>query len=180
MFELIAANPFYGYLFIFFARVADVSLDVFRLLLLTRGYAIPAAVIGFFEVSIFVLALGTVISGGPIDFIKIIAYSGGFATGNLAGSYLEEKMAFGFVVVQVFPSDDCCGELVRRLRDHNFGVTRIAGKGRSGPRDILVVTAKRKNLPQIVKIMDQVAPETFFNISDIRSIHGGVFPRSRP
>lgn len=180
MLQSVAANPVFGYIFIFIARVVDMSLDVFRLLMLTRGYALPAAVLGFFEVAVFVLALGTVLYGGLNDPIKVVAYAGGFATGNLIGALIEEKMAFGYVVVQVFPARSICNELIIQLREKNYGVTRIAGEGRFGPRDILVVTTKRKNLPYIIKTIDQVAPETFFSISDIRSIHGGVFPRRRP
>lgn len=180
MLETVLSNPVYGYLFIFTARVIDVSLDVFRLLMLTRGYALAAAVIGFFEVCIFVLALGTVIAGGISDPVKIIAYAGGFATGNIIGSIIEERMAFGFVAIQMFPHESHCGNLVARLRENNYGVTRIKGEGISGPRDMLVVSAKRKNLGSILRIMNEVAPQTFFNISDIRSIHGGIFPHRRP
>lgn len=178
--ETVIANPVLGYFFIFTARVIDVSLDVFRLLMLTRGYALAASVIGFFEVSIFVVALGTVIAGGLSDPVKIVAYAAGFATGNMIGSLIEERMAFGFVAIQMFPHYSRCTNLMARLRESNYGVTRIAGEGISGPRDMLVVSAKRKNLGNILKIMNDVAPETFFNISDIRSIHGGIFPHRRP
>lgn len=178
--ELIFANPLYCCLFIFTARVIDVSLDVFRLLMLTRGYAVTAAVIGFFEVSVFVLALGAVISGGFQDPLKVIAYAGGFAAGNILGSFIEGKMAVGYVAVQVFPERDICEKLIDILRDKNYGVTKLTGEGRSGPRDILIVTSKRRYLPNIIKLLDQVAPGTFFSISDIRSIYGGIFPRRRP
>lgn len=180
MLEIIAHNPVYAYFFIFFARVTDVSLDVFRLLLLTRGYSIVAAAIGFFEVSIFVLAIGTVIAGGFTDYLRVIAYAGGFATGNLVGARIEEKMAIGYVAIHVFPSRQCCEGLTDMLRERNYGVTRILGEGKSGPRDMLVVTVKRKDLPVILKLLEQAAPEAFFNVSDIRSIHGGIFPRRRP
>lgn len=180
MLETLLANPVFGYFFIFTARVIDVSLDVFRLLMLTRGYALAAAVIGFFEVGIFVVALGTVIAGGLSDPVKIVAYAAGFATGNIIGSLIEERMAFGFVAIQMFPHNSRCAGLIARLRESNYGVTRIAGEGKTGPRDILVVSAKRKNMGSILKIMNDVAPETFFNISDIRSIHGGIFPHRRP
>ncbi len=180
MLDIINSNLVFGYFFIFLARVADVSLDVFRLLMLTRGYALAAAVIGFFEVCIFVLALGLVIAGGLDDPLKVIAYAGGFATGNLVGSYIEGKMAFGYVVMHVFPANHSCNELITCLRDCNYGVTKVTGEGRSGPRSMLMLTVKRKDLPNIIKIMDQAAPETLFNTSDIRSIHGGIFPRRRP
>lgn len=180
MFETLIANPVNGYLFIFFARVIDMSLDVFRLLLLTRGYAVRASVIGFVEVSVFVLALGMVFSGGLTDPLKILAYAAGFATGNLVGSFIEEKMALGYIVIQVFPPNHCCDNLITHLRERNFGVTRITGEGKTGPRDILLVTTKRKNQPELLKIFNDMSPEMFFNISDIRSIHGGIFPRHRP
>ena len=49
----------------------------------------------------------------------------------------------------------------------------------SGDSEILVATIKRKDLKDIIKIMNQVSPDIFFNISDIRTIHGGIFPRKR-
>lgn len=177
--ELFNYYPILAYLFIFLARVIDVSLGVFRLLLLTRGYAIPAALIGFVEVSVFVLALGTVFSGGLTDFTKVIAYAGGFAIGNLVGIKIEGYMAVGYVVIQMFPDEEHCGRLRNILREHNYGVTSIPGEGKWGPREILVATIKRKDLSDILNIMNQVAPDTFFNTSDIRSTHGGVFPHKR-
>lgn len=180
MLETISNNLVLGYLFIFFARVADVSLDVFRLLLLTRGYALHAALIGFVEICIFVVALGTVLTGGPMDLLKIITYAGGFATGNLVGAYIEDKMAVGYTAIHIYCCHHICDILTTRLRNQNFGVTQITGEGRSGPRDILIVTAKRKDLPFILGLLDEVAPGTFYNVSDVRSLKGGIFPHRRP
>jgi uncharacterized protein YebE (UPF0316 family) len=180
VFEAISNNLILGYFFIFFARVADVSLDVFRLLLLTRGYALQAALIGFVEVCIFVIALGAVLSGGPMDILKIITYAGGFATGNLVGAYLEDKMAVGYTAIHIYCCRQICESITTHLRNKNFGVTRLTGEGRSGPRDILIITAKRKDLPFILGLLEEVAPDTFYNVSDIRSLKGGIFPHRRP
>lgn len=84
------------------------------------------------------------------------------------------------MIMHVFPAMSNCDELIARLRKENFGVTKIAGEGSSGIREVLIVTAKRKNVPNILKTINAVEPDTFFNISDIRSIHGGIFPRRRP
>jgi uncharacterized protein YebE (UPF0316 family) len=180
MLEFISSNPIYSYFFVFFARVIDVSLDVFRLLLLTRGYALAAAVIGFFEVSVFVLALGTVIADKSIDIIKVIAYAGGFATGNLIGAFIEDKAALGYVAIQIFPHKQYCDQLTAYLRKSRYGVTKILGEGRTGAREMLIITTKRKDLPHILRILDRVAPDVFFSVSDIRAIRGGIFPRRRP
>ncbi len=49
MLESIITNPLFGCLFVFLARVTDMSLDVLRLLMLTRGYALTAAVVDFLK-----------------------------------------------------------------------------------------------------------------------------------
>lgn len=83
-----------GYLFIFLARVVDVSLATMRTLMLVRGKGLIAACIGFFEVMIYITALNKVVSGldNPAN---LVVYALGFATGNFMGSYIEEKLAIG-------------------------------------------------------------------------------------
>ncbi len=179
MLEFIAGYPLLGYALIFLARVVDVSLDVFRLLLVTRGYAWQASVIGFVEIVIYVIALGSVVNGGPMDFYKILAYAGGFASGTMVGSAIEERVAVGYTAVQIYCGPQACANISGQIRSQNFGVTRIRGEGRSGPRDILIVTAKRRDLPQMLALLDEIAPDTFYSISDVRSLRGGVFPHRR-
>ena len=50
-----------SYVFIFLARVVDVSLGTLRIIYLSRGRSRIAAVIGFVEIAIYVVALGMVI-----------------------------------------------------------------------------------------------------------------------
>lgn len=179
MLEFITNHAFASYVLIFFARVIDVSLDVFRLLLVTRGYAWQAALIGFVEIIIYVIALGSVLTGGSMDFYKILAYAGGFASGTLIGTSIEERVAVGYTAVQIFCGPQVCANISAQIRSKNFGVTRISGEGRSGPRDILIVTAKRRDLPHMLALLDEIAPDTFYSISDVRSLRGGIFPHRR-
>lgn len=85
-----------NFLFIFIARMADVALMTIRMLMIVRGKRIQAAVIGFFEVTIYILALGQVVQNIDNTY-SILAYALGFSSGNYLGSYLEEKMAMGFM-----------------------------------------------------------------------------------
>ncbi|MGI6412521.1 MAG: DUF5698 domain-containing protein [Syntrophomonadaceae bacterium] len=48
-------------LFIFLARIIDVSLGTIRMILVIRGDKVPAAIIGFFEILVYTLALGLVV-----------------------------------------------------------------------------------------------------------------------
>jgi len=87
-------------LFIFTCRVVDVSLGTIRLLLLVRGKRVQAALVGFFEVLVFIHALGRVV--GHIDNpVKLLAYASGFASGCILGSLLEEKITTGYQTVHV-------------------------------------------------------------------------------
>lgn len=169
-------TPMGAYLFIFIARVMDMSLDVLRLLMLMRGKKAIASLVGFVEVSIFIVALGQALSGGLDDPGKIIAYAAGFATGNFVGSLIEEWLAVGHLSMQVFPSPAKVEILCQRFREEGFGVTTVCGCGRSGERTIMFVHLKRKDLKRATDILDQVEPETFYNISDSRAVRGGVFP----
>jgi len=70
-----------GYLFIFGARILDVSMATVRMLMIVRGKRLQAALIGFFEVIIYVVALGKVVSGLS-DPGNLLAYALGFASAN--------------------------------------------------------------------------------------------------
>lgn len=166
----------FAYLFIFFARVVDMSLDVLRILMLMRDRRVWAAVIGFFEVSIFVLALNEVLKGGLTDPGKIIAYAGGFAMGNYLGSVIESKLAMGFLSIHIIPPKDMVEEFTRLMREEGFGVTSVQGCGRDGERIMLFVMIKRKDLNKALNLINTICPNAFFNVSDARRIHGGVFP----
>ena len=89
-----------NYFFIFFARVLDMSLFTMRMLFLVRGKRLSAAALGFFEVMIYVTALGKVVNGLS-DFRNLLAYALGYACGNYIGSLLEEKLAIGKITAQI-------------------------------------------------------------------------------
>lgn len=169
----------YTYLFIFFARVTDMSLDVIRILMLTRGKKLQATIIGFVEVSIFLVALGQVLQGGLNDVFKIIAYAGGFAAGNFVGSLIEEKIALGYLSLQIFPDNECLPDLTDRLREAGFGVTCVNGQGLHGERTVLHVYLKRKDLNRAVELLNQINCNTFYNVSDTKQIKGGIFSGKR-
>ena len=66
-------------------------------------------------------------------------------------------------------------ELVTALRDENFGVTVLEGKGRTGPRHILTIILRRKDLPRLRAVIDQIEPDVFYTELDARLIKGGYF-----
>jgi len=164
-----------GYLFIFFARICDVSLGTMRTIMVVRGHRLYAAVIGFCEVTIYIVALSKIFANLD-NPLSIVVYAAGYATGNYVGSMLEEKVAVGVLTVQVITMKDPL-EFTEILRKEGYGVTVIEGQGREGTRYILQVILARRCLPQLRKTVDQWDECAFMTVFDARSTKGGIFNR---
>jgi len=90
---------------IFLARIMDVSIGTMRLIFVSKGMKYLAPVLGFFEVTIWLLAIGQIMQ--HLDNVMCyIAYGSGFAMGNYLGIVLEEKMSIGTVLIRVIPQKD--------------------------------------------------------------------------
>jgi uncharacterized protein YebE (UPF0316 family) len=83
---------------IFSARIVDVSLGTLRTIVVFRGYPIVAAVLGFFEILVWLVAAGQVFQNLGAWYLAI-AYAGGFAAGNIVGMWFESKLAMGSELV---------------------------------------------------------------------------------
>lgn len=162
-----------GYLFIFGARILDVSMSTVRMLMIVQGRRVYAAIIGFFEVIIYITALGKVVNGlsNPGN---LLAYALGFACGNYIGIFIEEKIALGNLTAQVVLNGNI-DEVVDELRGKGYGVTVIEGLGKNGIRRILNITLKRKDLKNLHEILKSLDNEAFITVSNTKHISGGYF-----
>lgn len=163
----------YGYLFIYFAKVSDVTLTTIRMIMVVKGRRIQAAAIGFVEIIIYIMALGKVLEdlSNPIN---VLMYATGYATGNYLGIYVEEKMALGSIIAQVIAPGNSM-KLAEKLREEGFGVTVAEAYGKDGMQHILNIAMQRKNLHKLYKVLDEYDTKTFVTITDARSTRGGYF-----
>ena len=92
---------------IFAARIADVSIGTVRLIFISRGLKYLAPIVGFFEVFIWLMAIGQIMQNisNPVCFV---AYAGGFAMGNFVGMCIAEKLSLGVVMVRVVTMRATC------------------------------------------------------------------------
>lgn len=164
-----------GYLLIFSARVVDVSCATLRMLFVVRGKKFYGAMIGFVEVIVYVLALDYVVSRLN-DPKALIIYALGFATGNIVGSTLEEKLAVGIVTVQVITMAHPL-ELTQILRSAGFGVTVWEGQGREGIRHVLNIIVPRKRMQELMSIVNNWDYHAFITVFDTRATKGGIIMR---
>ena len=160
---------------IFLARCTDVTMGVFRILMVVKGRKILAACLGFFEVMVFISTMNIIMGGGKsLSFPEMLGYCGGFAAGNIVGSYLESKLMDAYVLAEIIAEkSEASDGLVQRLREAGFGTTVIVGDGRSGPRLVIKVICSRKHVKRVSAISDEFG--SFLFISDIRGVSGGYF-----
>lgn len=160
-------------LFIFMARILDVSMGTVRTILLVKGNRKIAAALGFFEVMIFLLVLGNVV-GNINRPILIIAYCAGFACGNIIGGKIEEILSIGKVSAEVILKANV-EEVILALRNEGFGVTIFEGMGLEGKSYMMNIILERKNIKKFREIMKKADPNAFITIFDIRTSAGGHF-----
>lgn len=177
--EALFAGP-WGPLVIFLLRICDVSLALLRTLLAVRNVRVAVPILGFFEVLIWIFAVGAAI-GNLTSPLHLLGYAGGFAMGNVVGMWLEEKLAFGLAIVRVI-SRDWGVQIATTLREQGFGVTEFIGHGRDGGVEILDTVIKRRQLPAALEIIDRCDPAAFVMIEEPRLIRQGWLqsqPRER-
>jgi uncharacterized protein YebE (UPF0316 family) len=159
---------------IFFARVADVTLGTLRIIFVSRGKRKIAPLLGFFEVLIWIVAIGQLVQNlGSVT--SYLGYAAGFAVGNYVGMWIEDRLAIGTLIVRaIVPSGG--EEVMRRLHDAGFGVTGVDGQGVAGPVKLVYAVVKRKHIREVMDIIHNVHPKAFITVEDARSSLDGVFP----
>lgn len=165
----------YDLLFIFFARIIDVSLGTVRMILVIRGDRWIAALIGFFEIMVYVTALGKVI-GALQEPEKLILYCLGFATGVVVGSWIEERIALGYRGLQVTTSVDN-HYLVDCLRDQGHAVTTWQAMGLEGPKVVLSMLLKRKTAWKVADQIREQDENAFIVFFEPTSFAGGFIKK---
>jgi uncharacterized protein YebE (UPF0316 family) len=158
---------------IFLARILDVSIGTLRLIFVSKGFKFYAPILGFFEVVIWLLAIGQIMQHLD-NFMCYFAYGLGFATGNYIGIYLDEKMSLGTVLIRVVPKFDTTN-LINHLRADNFGTSVVDIEGMTGKLKMIFTIVKRKDLKDVMRIIQEHNPQAFVTIEDVKTAKEGYF-----
>ena len=168
---LLSPAAWLGGLMIFGLRIIDMSLDTLRMLFVMRGRKEIAWGLGFCQSVVFVLAITRVLSdlSNPLT---VFGYAAGFATGNVVGMTIEERLAVGHIQLQIISKRRGTG-LARALRDAGYGVTEISARGRDGNVRLLSVSALRKDLANARQIVHETDEEAVITSEDVRPVRRG-------
>ena len=174
MFDLmILSDPWLGAIAIFSLRVTDMALDTLRVLYVMRGRRGITWILGFLQSAIFVIAITSVLShlDNPLN---IIGYAAGFATGNVIGMLIEEKLAVGFTLVQIISSRRGV-ILAQGLRNNGFAVTEVPARGKDGMVSLLNLSVRRKQVFAVEKIVNEFDEGAFMTVEEVRPMRRGFW-----
>jgi uncharacterized protein YebE (UPF0316 family) len=162
---------------IFLARICDVSIGTVRIVYVSKGLKVFASILGFIEVSIWILAIGQIMK--HMDNIAcFLAYGTGFATGNYIGIMLEEKLSLGIVIMRIIPRDDA-SELISYLKSENFGLTVVDGEGSLGKVKVIFSVIQRQDINKVVSIINSYNPNAFYSVEDVKVVKEGIFKKGQ-
>ncbi len=171
-------SPFFEYiiipLLICLARIVDVTIGTVRIILVSKGAKKIAPLLGFFEILIWLIAIGQVMQS-LTNVVNYLAYASGFAIGNYIGILIEQRLAIGMVVVRIITAVEA-SELIEYFKSENFGITVFNGEGANGHVHLLFTVIKRSNLAKVVEKIKLFNPKAFYSVEDVRFVAEGIFP----
>jgi uncharacterized protein YebE (UPF0316 family) len=154
---------------IFLARVADVSMGTMRTISIVQGRTRIAFLLGFIEVSMWLVIISTVIHSISEKPILGVFYALGFSTGNVAGIILEKRIAFGHIIVRII-STQSGREIAEKIRQTGHAVTTFQGEGLTGPVTMLYVVCRRKEQTEVVQMVRSIEPDAFYTVDMAGSV----------
>jgi uncharacterized protein YebE (UPF0316 family) len=164
---------------IFLARVVDVTMGTMRTISIIQGRTKIAFVLGFVEVSIWLVVISAVVSDIMHKPLLGVFYALGFSTGNVVGIKVEKRLAFGHMILRVISTGN--GRMMAdRIRDSGYAVTTFEGGGRCGPVTMIYVVCRRRDLQEIIPLVNSVEPDAFYITEQAGSVSKIFRPALQP
>jgi uncharacterized protein YebE (UPF0316 family) len=165
-------------LFIFMARICDVSIGTMRIIFVSKGKRNIAPILGFFEILIWITAISKIMQNLD-NYVNYVAYAAGFATGNFVGMIIEEKLAMGILMIRVF-ANERGSELVNVLNTSGYGATAVEAHGARDKVHLIYTIVQRNELAKVLEVILQFNPKAFYTIEDIKAVNEGIFVPKKP
>lgn len=163
-------------LYIFLARIVDVSMGTIRTVLIVKGKKISTAIIAFFEVLIWFLVAREALNTDIKSILIPICYAGGYATGTLIGSYISNNLLNGLIGVQVIVKQTKTNKILKEIRNSGFGVSVLDLKKtqEKEKKDMLFIQLNKKSLKKLTRIIRTIDPDAFLVINETKYVQNGL------
>ena len=157
-------------------NITYVSFFTIRMILTLKGYRYTAAFISMLEVVIYVVGLGLVLEN--LNQIQnLVAYAVGYGLGVIVGMKIEEKLALGYITVNVIAKEYDL-DLPKLLREKGYGVTSWKAQGLEGDRIAIQILTPRKYELSLYATLKEIDPKVFIIAYEPKTIYGGFWVKT--
>ena len=146
--------------FVFSLRIVDVSLGTMRTLSVVSGRLKLSVLLGFFEILLWLTAVSQTILRVREHPVLMVAYAGGFATGNALGITLERKMALGRCVVRMISRHG--GAIAEALRPFGTVLGTFESDSAEEHGTLVFAIFERRNLQRVLAAARAIDPSLFY------------------
>jgi len=150
---------------IFLARIGDVSINTIRIIYVLGGRRWTATILGFFESFIWLMAIRQIFEHMD-NWICYVAYPAGFATGIFVGMIIEERIAYGKVIVRIITRKEI-HQLIKYLNDQKFRYTHVNAEGADGHENLVFTVLEREHLEQLLSQLKHMLPSAFYTVEKV-------------
>jgi uncharacterized protein YebE (UPF0316 family) len=165
-------------LMIFVARICDVSINTIRIIYMLGGRRLTATLLGFFEAFIWLLVIREIFKHLD-NWLCYVAYPAGFACGIFVGMIIEEKIAYGKVIVRIITRKDV-NPLIQYLNTQQFRFTKVEAEGPDGKENLVFTVLDRERLEDLLNKLKEIIPTAFYTIEKVKAAaESGALPEER-
>jgi len=152
-------------LLIFLARITDVSINTIRIIYVLGGRRWTATMLGFFESFIWLMAIRQIFEHLD-NWLCYVAYPAGFASGIFIGMIIEERIAYGKVIVRIITRKDV-KELIDFLNSRKLRYTHVNAEGPDGHENLVFTVLQREDLEVILYKLKAILPTAFYTVEKV-------------
>jgi uncharacterized protein YebE (UPF0316 family) len=160
---------------IFIARIGEVSVNTIRIIYMLGGRRYTATIMGFFEAFIWLIAMRQIFQHLD-NWVCYVAYPGGFAAGIFVGMIIEEKIAYGKVIMRIITRKDVT-VLLEYLVRQDLRYTKVNAEGPEGGENLVFTVLKREHLDELLAKLRDFLPTAFYTIENVKAAgENGTLP----
>ena len=175
--DFLTAASWQTVVFVFVAKVFEVTLSTLRLIIVNRGFKLEGAIVSFIEVLIWVFVATEVVNDVRTAPLLGIIYALGFSVGVYVGSMVEKKMAFGMVMLNIIVPIENAVALEKYIRDKKIGLTTFEAHGLKSNKVVMMLYTNRKNLNELKAGITEIEPHALVAENDVVKLTGGSVPK---
>lgn len=163
---------------IFLARICDVSINTIRIIYMLGERRFTATLLGFFEAFIWLLVIREIFKHLD-NWLCYVAYPAGFACGIFVGMIIEEKIAYGKVIVRIITRKDIT-QLITYLNIQHFRFTKVNAEGPDGHETLVFTVLERERLDDLLNKLKELIPTAFYTVEKVKAAaESGALPEER-